>query len=151
MDLPNPSRLPKNGPVLSYVLVGDEAFQLTSYMMRPYPRVKEGSLTLAKRIFNYRLCRARRGTVCLHNFIKKNEDLLPTIRRRYCHCNIVNTEDGAGQWRNDVPTESFYIISNTRSNAYKKQANVNRQQFTEYFNDEGAVSWQIEKINHPDF
>lgn len=57
-NLPLPKELYKDGPILPYVLVGDEAFPLTEYMMRLY-RGKNG-LTLEKRIYNYRLSRARR-------------------------------------------------------------------------------------------
>ena len=46
----NLSRLP-------YFLVGDEAFGLQPWLQRPYPGK---SLTEKKRIFNYRLSRARR-------------------------------------------------------------------------------------------
>lgn len=41
-----------------YVIVGDEAFPLSSYLMRPYPG-REG-LSIEKKVFNYRLYRARR-------------------------------------------------------------------------------------------
>lgn len=57
---------------IPYVLVGDEAFPLKTYMMRPYPgksmkksraevMSKDDKLSnRTKRIFNYRLSRARR-------------------------------------------------------------------------------------------
>ena len=41
----------------SYVLLGDDAFALKRYMMKPYP---QQNLTLDKRIYNYRHSRARR-------------------------------------------------------------------------------------------
>lgn len=45
-------------PKLPYVFVGDKAFQLTEFMMKPYPRE---ILDIKNRIFNYRLSpRARR-------------------------------------------------------------------------------------------
>lgn len=58
MNLPQPSVIEPNDPPLPYVLVADEAFALNRYMMRPYPR--SGQLNRQKKIFNYRLSRARR-------------------------------------------------------------------------------------------
>ncbi|XP_018304028.1 putative nuclease HARBI1, partial [Mycetomoellerius zeteki] len=43
---------------LPYCIVGDEAFPLTTYLLRPYPGKQK--ITPQKRIFNYRLSRARR-------------------------------------------------------------------------------------------
>ncbi|XP_071651414.1 uncharacterized protein [Temnothorax longispinosus] len=104
--LPNTKPIEIDGPALSYVLLADEAFPLTTYMMRLYPR--SGKLGLRKKVFNYRLSRARRvvecafgilaarwriykrpiiasvsnarkivqATVALHNFIISNEEKL---------------------------------------------------------------------------
>jgi len=36
IDIPLPKCV-SEGPILPYVLVGDEAFQLTNYLMRPFP------------------------------------------------------------------------------------------------------------------
>ena len=41
---------------LPFVIVGGEAFPLETYLLRPYARDR---LTLARRLFNYRLSRAR--------------------------------------------------------------------------------------------
>ncbi|XP_048515810.1 protein ALP1-like isoform X2 [Athalia rosae] len=58
MNVPEAELLTIDGMLLPYVLVGDEAFQLTNYLLRPYPG--RGGLDIDKSIFNYRLSRARR-------------------------------------------------------------------------------------------
>lgn len=46
---------------LPHILVGDEAFQLTQHLLRPF----EGNhLDVKKRIYNYQHCRARRYVEC---------------------------------------------------------------------------------------
>ena len=58
-NLPPPEPLPRdpNGRPVEYFMVGDDAFGLRQWMMKPYP---SKGLTLEERIFNYRLSRARR-------------------------------------------------------------------------------------------
>ena len=59
-NLDFPANEPLRGtkdPALPFVLVGDEAFPLLENLMRPYPG---DCLTEEKRVFNYRLSRARR-------------------------------------------------------------------------------------------
>lgn len=58
MNVPAPEPLSPGGPSLPYVLVGDEAFQLTNYLLRPYSG--KGGLNDERNIYNYRLSRARR-------------------------------------------------------------------------------------------
>lgn len=101
MNIPQPAAIKEGGPILPYCLVGDEAFPLKSYLLRPYPR--KGRLTPEQNIYNYRLSRARRiientfgiiasqwriyrkpiiaspenaklmiqATVCLHNWLRR--------------------------------------------------------------------------------
>ncbi|CAN7938463.1 unnamed protein product [Ixodes hexagonus] len=45
---------------MPFFFVGDEAFPLRTYLMRPYPRKSQFEQTHQRRIFNYRLSRARR-------------------------------------------------------------------------------------------
>ena len=59
MNLPKSETLDENPELgkLPYFIVGDEAFPLQSWLLRPFPgqRIPED-----QRIFNYRLSRARR-------------------------------------------------------------------------------------------
>lgn len=59
--IPPPKNLPGTNVTLPHFLIGDEAFSLSSFMMKPYPR-RTARLSRDKEIYNYRLCRARRVT-----------------------------------------------------------------------------------------
>jgi hypothetical protein len=56
-NMPNPKKLPLSDVELPFVITGDEAYPLLSYLMRPYPRRQ---LTEYWRFFNYRLSRGSR-------------------------------------------------------------------------------------------
>lgn len=59
LNIPLPSKLidDLNDYNFPFYFVGDEAFPLTPYLLRPYPR---RTLNNVKRIFNYRLSRGRK-------------------------------------------------------------------------------------------
>ena len=60
MNLPPPEQLPNtpaDSPPVEYFFVGDDAFALRQYLLKPYP---SRALTHDERIYNYRLSRARR-------------------------------------------------------------------------------------------
>ncbi|KAK4887169.1 hypothetical protein RN001_003440 [Aquatica leii] len=57
LSFPPDSALPSRNKLIKYTFVADEAFSLTTRLMKPY---SQKDLTLNKRIFNYRLSRARR-------------------------------------------------------------------------------------------
>jgi len=108
-----PKSIVENGPQLPFVLVGDEAFALTPFMMRPYPRAN--NLNLEQKVFNYLLSRARRivecafgiftarwrifrrslstnidnaiaiikATVCLHNFLIQKDLAVSAEEKQY--------------------------------------------------------------------
>ena len=56
VNIPEPRNLPNSLIQAPYVLLGDEAFALRPNFLRPYPGK---SLNNPRRIFNYRLSRAR--------------------------------------------------------------------------------------------
>lgn len=52
--LPPSSKLPYSNIYLSHVFVGDDAFPLKQYLMKPYPGRTTGNMPEDQRIFNYR-------------------------------------------------------------------------------------------------
>ena len=57
LNVPTPAPSPSGYIRILYVFVGDDAFALKSYMMKPYPQT---NLTPEKRVYNYHHSRARR-------------------------------------------------------------------------------------------
>lgn len=56
-DLPTPSTLENSEKVAPYVFLGDSAFALHKYVMKPFPLK---GIKRQRRIYNYRHCRSRR-------------------------------------------------------------------------------------------
>lgn len=57
IGFPEPDPLPNDDTDMPYFIIGDDAFPLRTWLMKPFAR---RNLTNDERIFNYRLCRARR-------------------------------------------------------------------------------------------
>ena len=57
LGLPDSEPLPGDDVPLPYFVIGDDAFALRHWMMKPFP---DRNMTRQQRIFNYRLSRARR-------------------------------------------------------------------------------------------
>lgn len=162
LNVPFPEYISENF-TLPFVLVGDEAFALRTYMMRPFPRK---SLTYEKRIFNYQLSRARRtiesafgilaarwrifrkpiiaslktvdniikASICLHNFLIKDE----SVNKRYMFERKERNEYGA----------MADIACIDRNEYTQRNAVIIRNKFVDYFMNEGAVSWQHEAVQN---
>ena len=125
LSLPDTDNISGISLPLPYFFVGDAAFPLKTYMLRPYPG---RYLPESKRIFNYRLSRARRiientfgimvtkfrifrraiianpkkvttitkAACCLHNYLKISEACSATSNRPYCPPGYADHEDGDG-------------------------------------------------------
>nr|CAI5839394.1 unnamed protein product [Callosobruchus analis] len=57
LNIPNPTTLLNTSDQFPYVFIGDEAFPLMENLMKPY---QQKGISHEEKIFNYRLCRARR-------------------------------------------------------------------------------------------
>lgn len=60
MNVPKPKNLPGQNDSCPYVLIGDEAFALKPYLMRPFP-YRQAKTNIRKEKYNKRLCTARRA------------------------------------------------------------------------------------------
>ena len=104
LNIPNGNPLfGTHHPVMPYVFVGDEAFSLSQHVLRPY---SGKYLAHKKRIFNFRLSRARRYVECsfgilsnkwriLHRPLNGNLDLALSIVKACCSLhNFTLNRDG---------------------------------------------------------
>ncbi|OXA55620.1 putative nuclease HARBI1 [Folsomia candida] len=146
LGLPEPKIV---GPHLQpHVIVADDAFALKPYMMKPFPGK---FLTLERRIYNYRLSRARN--------VSENAFGMLAARWRIFHTPIVASldltrlypDDGntTGNWR-ETTTGDMGMISLRQqgSNNRRLEAILVRDRFLEYFDsNEGSVSWQMSRIS----
>lgn len=81
LDIPPPSKLPLDDYddcLFPYYFVGDEAFSLSRYLMRPYSK---RILDNTKRIFNYRLSRGRKTIECTFGMMTEKFQVLSTAIR----------------------------------------------------------------------
>lgn len=59
MNVPEPKNLPGQNEPSPHVIIGDEAFALKPYLLRPFP-YRQSRSDISKEKYNFRLCRARR-------------------------------------------------------------------------------------------
>ena len=168
--LPNDEKL-SNGEDVPYVFLGDDAFALKRYMMKPFP---QQGLTQERRIYNYRHSRARRISENLFGILanrwrvfftiinlepKKVEDIIftalilhnmllnsPNSRNVYRPPSFGDTvlEDGTileGEWRENLESLDSLQVPHTGHNASMSAKSV-RETFMNYFITDGAVEWQ---------
>lgn len=156
LPIPDPMSLTKSGESVPFVLVGDEAFALHNNLLRPFGGTH---LDERKKIFNYRLSRARRYVECafgimaakwriLHRAIDTSTTLtVKIIKACIVLHNFVRERDG---FRFDESYEATSAMDNLRNEQNPRggvQANNIRSVLADYFvSPEGCVPWQNEYI-----
>lgn len=156
LDIPRPTPLEGGENIdLPYVLLGDEAFALSTNILRPYGG---HNLNDAKRIFNYRLSRARRyvecafGILCnkwriFHRPLNVSKTFAKDIVKAcvILH-NLVRDRDGCIS--DDFYTaKGFTGLPATRNVRGGRRANDVRACFSNYFlSPNGSLPWQMSKI-----
>ncbi|XP_047477243.1 protein ALP1-like [Penaeus chinensis] len=164
LHFPPAAALPSVKEEVPYVILGDDAFPLEDYLMKPYPGQ---NLSVDKKIFNYRLSCARRvsenafrilsgkfrvfqrpiqatpanaqstifAAVVLHNFLRIHSRV-PLQQELLERENI---DSGVSLPHKKVPgIEKLEDISRKLSS----NAETVRDSFKTYFNGEGKISWQ---------
>lgn len=138
---------------LPHVIVGDEAFSLMENVMRPYCGK---SLTNKKRIFNYRLSRARRYIECcfgilvnkwriFHRPLNVHIDFAEKIIKACCVLhNYVRLRDGY-RFDNTLYNTSLNSLSTETVRPSARSRNT-RDRFADYFVNEGSLPWQNKMI-----
>lgn len=159
LNLPDDQYLPGdvNGHKMPYVFVGDEAFGLSKHVLRPFARK---NLTNLKRIFNYRLSRARRMVECafgilankwriFHRPIDTQPEVCDDIVKACCALhNYIRRHDGKQMPENEQVEEKSPFTNIAPSNQRASQiAEDNRMYFAKYFTSpQGNIPWQYNHI-----
>ncbi|KAB0803707.1 hypothetical protein PPYR_00677 [Photinus pyralis] len=166
LNLPNCRRVGNRD--LKYVFVGDEAFALKSNFMKPF-NVRE--LSTEKRIYNYRLSRARRvvenvfgilasrfrifhtainldlnniekvvmASCVLHNFLRSRSGCQYLPRDAIYSEDTENGTTRTGLVADDSNLANLQSGPNRNPSTEAKEV---RDNFVQYFNNEGAVHFQ---------
>ena len=91
------------------------------------------------------------AVITLHNFLI----LSPESSKDYAPAQLIDIEDevtgdiSPGSWRNEQSSFSWLSFDPVCSNNYSGDAKSIREEYTDYFNNEGAVPWQWRQCGLP--
>ena len=154
LNIPPARHLPGRVNKVPYVIIGDEAFPLKPFLIKPYP---SKVLTDYERIFNYRLSRARRVSenafgILVNRFrvLAKYIHLEPTkctVVTNACialHNFLLSKKDAcyATAADNDQPQQMSRNLAHQGGNRNQGTARDIRDELCDYFNTNGQVDWQ---------
>ena len=171
LGLPPPKEFPGDTEPIPYFLIGDDAFPLRKWMMKPF---SSRHLTDHERIFNYRLSRARRivenafGILanrfrCILTTLQQNTENIKSIvlacvclhnlmRIRYPGLqNVLLDREGEdhqmipGAWRDEAVFQDMQDVRGPTSET--RRGKRQRIYLKHYYNSPiGAVPWQRDMI-----
>lgn len=153
--LPDDKPLPGLTEPLPHVFIGDEGFPLQKHLMRPYPR-KQTTTDTRKRVYNYRLSRARRVVENAFGILSKKfriyqrkmqvtpEHLDIIVGATCCLHNFLRND--TCHWlpddENNPPADGLQDINHIGGNPTTTAMMV-REKFKDFFNSAGgSVPWQ---------
>ncbi|XP_046394733.1 putative nuclease HARBI1 [Ischnura elegans] len=153
-SLPPPEKLPHRDFSFPYFILGDDAFQLDTTLMKPFPRTC--TMSTRHKVFNYRLSRARRvvenafGILAnrFRIYLRPIEVCLPTIDKLIlCSCALHNylLADSPPNSLNVGDSEVAALPSvqeRQGANYSSTHARLVRENLADYFMSEGEVDFQ---------
>lgn len=157
LNIPPLENIPGIDIAMPYAFIGDDAFALSKHLLKPYAGKY---LAVNKRIFNYRLSRARRFVECtfgilsnkwriLHRPIDVNIGFATDIVKCCCVLhNFVRERDGF-EFEDTLTIQGLEdnLNEDDNSRGINRSVNIYREKLTTYFvSDRGRVPWQNEKI-----
>lgn len=157
---------------MPYVLVGDEAFPLKENLMRPYPgknikKSKKQNLTAEarrKRIYNYRLSRARRVVENAFGILVQKWRIFKVpinakvtvveliIKACVCLHNFLldrkyDYYSNIGTIKNvDLTGTAFGKIKNSKVTFHKRSVAEIRVEYADFFSTDGGLDFQDAKV-----
>lgn len=150
MNVPKEKNLPGKSEPCPYVLIGDEAFALKPFLMRPFP-YRQSRTHHRKEKYNTSLCKARRvvenafGMLAqkwriYHRPIEVNVDTTISIVKTTCILhNFLRTKKCDSLYINDLEEPEPAVGTFTNFDVDPRRASNMalkvREQFLEYFND----------------
>jgi len=153
VNFPQPRYLPEDeqGIPQPFIIVGDEAFALHTNLLRPFPGK---SLNDKRRIFNYRLSRARQHIECsfgilsnkwrvFHTTLLVEPNFAVAITKAACVLhNFVRRRDGYNSEDAQICNMEKITRRNGVGNSTSNAKDV-REYFVNYFNNPAhELSWQ---------
>ncbi|XP_015372634.1 PREDICTED: uncharacterized protein LOC107167931 [Diuraphis noxia] len=153
INFPQDKCLPgdEDGVSQPFVLIADEAFALNKHLLRPFPG---RTLNDDRRIFNYRLSRARQKIECsfgilsnkwrvFHTTLLVTPDVAVSITKAACVLhNFVRRRDGFN-FEDTISCEMPDVSDKIGVGNASLNAKDIREYFVKYFNNpEHALSWQ---------
>lgn len=156
LEIPEEKCLPGSiNPQLPYFFLGDEAFGLDKHLIRPY---SGHNLTQNKRIFNYRLSRARRYVECAFGILSnkwrvfhrpinlKPDFAIDIVKACVVLHNFVRNRDGF-EIEDTMTITGLEDIPGEETVRGGISANNVRNILCDYFlTPVGSVKWQLSKI-----
>lgn len=144
LDIPEPSNLPQTNIKTPFVLIGDEAYPLLPFLLKPF---SGKNLNIEQECFNKRLSRARKTIECsfgilyskwrlLSKCIETDIDVTDNIIKYICILyNTIIDKEGFERNLTDVSTEFQRNYQRQTGSRPRNEAKTIRDTFTTFFSN----------------